>query len=544
VLAITLGALLRLWFIAHAATISGDTFLYGDIALSWMQHGIYGFSQSPAQPIPTLIRLPGYPLFLVLCFRLFGLEHYTPVLYLQCIIDLSACLLLAALVRRLFGGLAALLALSLAALCPFTASYTAAALTETLTGASITLALYALERWRPKLPTTNSPTSPLERNPVLRWNSWTPWNRWAWVVSAALAASILLRPDQGLLAVAILPAMLWLNLDASSGRPPERIQTLGRVILSKAKGAKSKHLRFASVPAASLLKQILPPLAVALCTLLPLVPWTIRNARTFHVFQPLAPRSAVDPGQPVPTGFYRWYRTWGLDFASTEDIYWNYDGVPISIAELPTRAFDSSAQFTETAALLDAYNLTARPTPEIDARFNDIAARRIHASAPRYFVALPVARLTNMLLRPRIEMLPISLAWWRWHEHRAQTAFALAYAALNLAYLVFGSLGLYRWVRRPNDPSTPIAWAMIAYIALRCALLLTLDNSEPRYTLEFFPIFIVGIASLIHHPESNPHGTVILSTTQSKGPASLVCIPKISPPKSLTAGRKSFSYPS
>jgi len=26
---------------------------------------------------------------------------------------------------------------------------------------------------------------------------------------------------------------------------------------------------------------------------------------------------------------------------------------------------------------------------------------------------------------------------------------------------------------------------------LRCALLLTLDNSEPRYTLEFFPVLLV-----------------------------------------------------
>ena len=32
---------------------------------------------------------------------------------------------------------------------------------------------------------------------------------------------------------------------------------------------------------------------------------------------------------------------------------------------------------------------------------------------------------------------------------------------------------------------------MVASIALRSALLLTLDNSEPRYTLEFFPVLIV-----------------------------------------------------
>jgi hypothetical protein len=31
---------------------------------------------------------------------------------------------------------------------------------------------------------------------------------------------------------------------------------------------------------------------------------------------------------------------------------------------------------------------------------------------------------------------------------------------------------------------------------LRCAVLLTLDNSEPRYTLEFFPVICVWAAVL------------------------------------------------
>ena len=37
---------------------------------------------------------------------------------------------------------------------------------------------------------------------------------------------------------------------------------------------------------------------------------------------------------------------------------------------------------------------------------------------------------------------------------------------------------------------------MAAFILLRCALLLTLDNSEPRYTLELFPILIVSASAL------------------------------------------------
>ena len=57
----------------------------------------------------------------------------------------------------------------------------------------------------------------------------------------------------------------------------------------------------------------------------------------------------------------------------------------------------------------------------------------------RYYVALPVARLVNMLLRPRLEMLEIPLEWWRWSEHRAQTAFAWAWAALG--YVVLAGIG-------------------------------------------------------------------------------------------------------
>ena len=38
---------------------------------------------------------------------------------------------------------------------------------------------------------------------------------------------------------------------------------------------------------------------------------------------------------------------------------------------------------------------------------------------------------------------------------------------------------------------------MLGFVALRCALLLTLDNSEPRYTLECFPVVIVLAAVLL-----------------------------------------------
>jgi hypothetical protein len=144
--ALIAGLALRLWFVANVARIAGDTLLYGDIARNLLAHGVYGFTVDGAAPRPTLIRVPGYPLFLAACFRVFDVEHYQPVLYLQVLVDLVTCLLVSALAGRLFGGRARLAALWLAALCPFTAMYVATPLTETLSLCCIAVVFYGVEQ--------------------------------------------------------------------------------------------------------------------------------------------------------------------------------------------------------------------------------------------------------------------------------------------------------------------------------------------------------------------------------------------------------------
>ena len=442
-LALAAGLALRLWFVAHQARIAGDTLVYGNIARNWMQHGVYSFTPPPGPLLPTLIRLPGYPLFLMACFRIFGVEHYTAVIYVQCVIDLCTCLLMAALARRLFGQRAPdrvmLAALWLSALCPFMAIYTAAPLTEVLTLFCIALTFYALERWR---------------------DAGMGFNRWLWLTAVAMAYSVLLRPEQGLLAATVVPAMLWM-------------------VWRQAK------------PRGWLLQAVTPVALAAVCVVLPLAPWAVRNWRTFHVVQPLAPRYATDPGEDIPLGFQRWYRTWAIDFASTEEVYWNYDSAPIDIGDLPARAFDSNEQYAQTAAILKTYNTTDNATPSLDARFEALAEERIHDDPIRYYVALPVARLLNMIFRPRAEMLEIPLEWWKIREHPRMTLLAAGLAALNFGYFVLGGIGLWRWRQSGWGPHLALAGAMLGFVALRCALLLTLDNSEPRYTLEFFPLLIV-----------------------------------------------------
>jgi hypothetical protein len=244
-------------------------------------------------------------------------------------------------------------------------------------------------------------------------------------------------------------------------------------------------------PRRSLLQVITPVAVAAVCVVLPLAPWAVRNWRAFHVLQPLAPRYATDPGEAVPLGFQRWYRTWAIDFASTEEVYWNYDSAPVEIGDLPSRAFDSNEQYAQTAAILKTYNTTDNATPGLDGRFEALAEERIHDDPLRYYIALPIARLLNMLFRPRAEMLEIPLEWWRIREHPQLTVLAAGLAAVNLGYFVLGGVGLLRWRQSGWGPHLALAGAMIVFVALRCALLLTLDNSEPRYTLEFFPLLIV-----------------------------------------------------
>ena len=449
-LALLAGLLLRLWFIFHAARIDGDTLLYGNIARNWMEHGIYSFTQPPARLVPTLIRLPGYPLFLMACFRIFGVGHYGAAMGVQCVIDLVTCLVIAALATRLFGQRAGLTALWLAVLCPFMAMYTAAPLTEVLTLACISATFFGFERWS---------------------SAGCGTNRWLWMTALAMAYSVLLRPEQGLLAAAVIPAMLWMAWHNNETQQ------------------------------ASLSGKSLPVVVAALCVVLPLVPWTVRNWRTFHVVQPLAPRYATDPGEFVWLGFQRWYRSWAIDFASTEEVYWNYDSAPVELRDLPARAFDTPEQLAQTSAILSDYNRNYNATPSLDARFGALAKERIHSDPLRYYVALPVARLVNMLFRPRAEMLEIPLEWWRFSQHPRTSMIAIGLAGINLGYFVLGVLGLLRWRQSGWGPHLPLVAAMVGFVVLRCALLLTIDNSEPRYTLEFFPLLILWGSFLFRSPK-------------------------------------------
>jgi hypothetical protein len=226
----------------------------------------------------------------------------------------------------------------------------------------------------------------------------------------------------------------------------------------------------------------------AVCVLLALVPfavWTVRNWTVFRVFEPLAPRLATDPGESSNPGWELWVKSWCLDYISTYEIYWNVPGDVLDVTELPNRAFDSPAQYAETSALAADYNSHGMElTAAIDARFGKLAEERIKADPLRSFVWLPLGRLADMWLRPRVENLDIDLDWWVYSHHRRETEFSWAYAGLNAVYLILGVIGL---CMRPRF------WgALLAYVVLRSALLLTVEAPETRYTLECFPMLFAG----------------------------------------------------
>jgi len=438
ILAALAGIALRLIFIFRFPSVTTDSFIYGDIAKNWLRHGIYAVTDG-TNLVPTYIRLPGYPAFLAAMFAIFGMEHYRAVLFVQLVVDLGTCLVIADIARRVVSPRAARIAFLLAALCPFLANYAAAALTETweifFTTAALDFSIVGLGE--------------------LDGRRLQPWLG----CGMCIAAAILLRPDGGLLLVAIGLYLAWCILKrVSSAQPYARLIAAG--------------------------------LIVAITSLAPLVPWTLRNLRTMHRFQPLAPRYANEENEFVPMGFNLWVKTWIIDYASVEELYWPVPGSAIDADKLPSRAFDSAQQQDETESLIDDYNNLLHVSPELDARFEQLAQQRIHAAPFRYHLWLPLARVGDMWLRPRTEMLPSDTRWWEFDDDLEWSILAVSLGVIGLFYVGAGLAGIV-WGKL-----LPPAGLLLLFLVLRSSFLATLENPEPRYTLECYPVIIVFAAAL------------------------------------------------
>jgi hypothetical protein len=165
-------------------------------------------------------------------------------------------------------------------------------------------------------------------------------------------------------------------------------------------------------------------------------------------------------------------------------------GATIDAEKLPSRAFDSAPQREQTVQLISDYNDALRVTPELDARFAELAAVRIHAAPLRYYVWLPLLRITDMWLRPRTELLPSDPRWWEFNDDPWPSTLAVAMGAINFLYVIAAIAGLARKRYLPH------LGFLLTFVVLRSAFLGTLENPEPRYTLECYPVVILMASAL------------------------------------------------
>jgi hypothetical protein len=325
---------------------------YAQIARNVLEQHVYSH-ESEAPYDPSLIRLPGYPLFLASIYSVFGHTNNGAVRIVEALIDTGTCVLVALLAfywqpdekRKRATAFAAL---TLAAVCPFTTIYAATILTEVpttfLVMAMCLAATFAFRKRSTTEDTEEAKNNSRFKTPLL----------W-WLISGLLGGlAVLFRPDSGLFAAAL---GITLVITGLFGVPPSGGVVNGREYPPEG-GAPNKERRRFAMPAHSkyLSRIIIAGTLFSFAFVLVLVPWTVRNARAFHLFQPLAPSHGEMPGEFVPRGYDQWVRTWLDDQSYVSPFLWSLDSEPIDIDDVPQSSFDSAEEKARVEALLDKYN--------------------------------------------------------------------------------------------------------------------------------------------------------------------------------------------
>ena len=468
VVALLAGFCLRIFFVLKYPANSGDTVLYEQIAANWLQHHAYAMNVHD-QVTPVDLRMPGYPAFLALIYVVTGRTAEAARLWVmiaQAVVDLLSCVLIAGLAALLLvlGNEQArphrvfIAALWLAALCPFTANYTAVPLTEVF---AIFLTAAAL------LPLCLLMTRAQSRGWQMVKRTWVLGNDyWHLAASAALLVGVctLFRPESPLLLLAA-----WL--------------VLGVILISQREG-----MRWVRTMA----------WMGAFCAI-PLMPWTIRNAITLHELQPLAPKNSNLPGELVPFGLMSWEKTWLFRFRDVYLVPWKLNDDVIEVDEIPPRAFDSPAEKERVAMILDQYNNDLTLTPEEDAAFAKLARERTARHPLRTYLWLPAARALTLWFTPRIELLPVSGTVFplaqSWEDDPIDQTVTVGVFLLNIGYIALAGWGAVRLWRRGPGARAAIA-LLAAFVVLRTAFLTTLETPEPRYVLVCYPALLALAAQV------------------------------------------------
>ncbi len=440
-LAALAGLALRFYFVLKLpVTDSGDAPFYIELAWNWLKKGVYG-GVVEGQLMPLDTRGPGYPAFLAAIFSVAGNSSRT-VMLTQAVVDLATCFVVAVIAARLAPEMSrrrvALAGLWLAALCPFTANYTAVVLTETLVTFLTALAILLLveAEARDAANSTGSGKGAL-----------SPW----FLAGVVVGFGALVRPETPLLLFAtglVLIAKWW---------RPVNWEKLARAGVLMGVGL-----------------------------VLPLLPWAERNWRTLHEVQFLTPRYLQMPDDFAPLGFNAWTGTWLWRFSDVYLTLWRLNSEGIPIESIPAQAFDSPEERARVADMLDSYNYTLTLSREQDAEFGAIARERTANHPLRTYVKIPLLRSLTMWFTPRVELLPNSSplrpVGSEWEDDRLDFVVTLGLGLLNAAYIILAMAGAWMVRRRPGVA------LLIVFILVRTVYIASfIETPEPRYVLECFP---------------------------------------------------------
>jgi hypothetical protein len=436
-------------------TDSGDAPFYIELAWNWLKNGVYG-AVVDGRLMPLDTRVPGYPAFLAAIFRIAG-NSSPAVMFAQVFVDLATCFVVALIAARLAPEASQrrvlLAALWLAALCPFTANYTAVVLTETLviflTALAILLLIEGQARAGTASPNSAAPNSGL-----------SPWFLGGMVVGFGA----LVRPETPLLLGAVgivLLAKWWRPLDWAK--------------LVRASGL------------------------LALGLVMPLLPWAARNLRSLHEVQFLTPRYLQMPDDFSPRGFDAWTATWLWKFGDVYRTLWQLNSGEISIDVMPAQAFDTPDERRRVEAILNLYNYTLTETHQQDDAFAEIARQRTARHPLRTYLKIPLLRSLVMWLTPRTELLPISSPLHpvasEWEDDRGDFLVTVAFALVNALYITMAIAGA--WIVRGR----PGFALLLAFIVLRTFYIAGfIETPEPRYVLECFPAVMALAAQVFGRP--------------------------------------------
>jgi hypothetical protein len=97
-----------------------------------------------------------------------------------------------------------------------------------------------------------------------------------------------------------------------------------------------------------------------------------------------------------------------------------------------------------------------------------------------------------MWLRPRTELSSADPRWWEFNDERPLLALSLGLGLANLLYVALGLAGLLR------ARSIFGIGLFVLFLGVRSLFLGTLENPEPRYTLECYPVVILWASACFH----------------------------------------------